>query len=106
MRTAFAIVLLSVALTQPLAAQATGEPDRGLRVARELCATCHAVAKGDARSPRTDAPNFSAIAAVPGMTGMALNAALQTAHRERTMPHLMLPPEDLADVVAYILSLK
>jgi hypothetical protein len=46
------------------------------------------------------------IATVPGMTAAALLAALQTSHRERTMPNLILPPNELRDVVAYVLSLK
>jgi hypothetical protein len=39
-----------------------------------------------------------------GTMNYALSAALQTSHR--TMPNLVLDPNELADVVAYILSLK
>jgi hypothetical protein len=38
------------------------------------------------------------------MTALALTAALQTSHK--TMPNLIVAPEDRADVVAYILSLQ
>jgi hypothetical protein len=44
------------------------------------------------------------IAETNGMSEMALNVALQTPHR--AMPNIMLDPQERADVVAYILSLK
>jgi mono/diheme cytochrome c family protein len=75
-------------------------------VAQRACAECHAVDKGQARSPNVAAPAFAAIAATRGMTAAALLAALQTSHPDRTMPNFILPPEELRDVVAYILSLQ
>jgi mono/diheme cytochrome c family protein len=86
------------------AAQEIGQPGRGLAAAERLCAQCHAVRPGQERSPSLDAPRFPAIAAVPGMTSIALTAALATSHP--TMPNIMLEPEDRADIIAYILSLK
>jgi hypothetical protein len=44
------------------------------------------------------------IAATPGMTSIALTAALLTSHR--LMPNIMLEPDERRDVIAYILSLK
>jgi mono/diheme cytochrome c family protein len=88
----------------PLQAQDTGQPQKGRVLAQQLCAECHAVQKGSAGSPNEKAPRFETIAAVSGMTGIALRAALQTSHR--TMPNVTLEPNDLADIVAYILSLK
>ena len=41
---------------------------------------------------------------VPGMTAIALNVALQSPHK--TMPNLMFEPDELRDLVAYILSMK
>jgi hypothetical protein len=38
------------------------------------------------------------------MTSIALSAALNTSHR--TMPNIMLQPDEQADVIAYILTLK
>jgi mono/diheme cytochrome c family protein len=80
-----------------------GDQRKGLAVAQEICATCHAVRKGQ-HSPNVDAPTFETVAAVPGMTTIALQAALQTSHQ--SMPNLILTDEDRADVVAYIMSLK
>jgi len=86
--------------------QESGDPRAGHSVAQRLCAECHAVEKGPSASPHMGAPTFSAVAAVPGMTTTALLAAIQTSHRERTMPNLILPPNDLRNVVAYIISLQ
>jgi len=87
-------------------AQEAGDVRAGHAVAQNVCSVCHAVGKGQARSPNANAPTFVKIATVPGMTTAALLAALQTSHRERTMPNLILPPDELRDVTAYILSLK
>lgn len=76
---------------------------RGLAAARETCAICHGIRKGD-RSPNPNAPAFDVIAAVPGMTGLALQSVLLTSHRE--MPNLIIPADERADLIAYILSLK
>jgi hypothetical protein len=44
------------------------------------------------------------IAKTPGMTSIALTAALRTSHRR--MPNIILPDEELKDIVAYLLTLK
>jgi cytochrome c len=44
------------------------------------------------------------MASAPGMTAIALSAALSTSHR--TMPNIMLEPDERTDIIAYILSLK
>jgi len=80
-----------------------GDARRGLTVAMETCAGCHGIRKGQ-RSPNPNAPPFETIAAVPGMTGLALQSALLTSHRE--MPNLILPADERVDVIVYILSLK
>jgi cytochrome c len=102
----FASIILLVAGPVVAGAQEAGDARAGHVVAQSTCAVCHATEKEQARSPNPDAPTFETIAAVPGMTMTALLAALQTSHRERTMPNIMLPPDDLRNVIAYILSLK
>lgn len=99
-------LMLSVIGLAAASAQEAGDVRAGRTVAQNSCAACHAVEGGQASSPNSGAPAFTTIAAVPGMTTAALLAALQTSHRERTMPNLILPPDELRDVVAYILSLK
>jgi mono/diheme cytochrome c family protein len=76
----------------------------GLSVARQLCSECHAVEATQPRSPNPASPRFETIANVPGMTGMALSAALQSPHR--SMPNVMLDSDQLTSIVAYVLSLR
>ena len=47
---------------------------------------------------------FAEIANVPGMTATALQVALQSPHK--TMPNLMLEPDELRNLIAYFLTLK
>ncbi len=90
--------------TTGVVAQDIGSAGRGLELAKRLCAECHAIYKEEARSPVDDAPHFQLIALVPGMTALALSATLNTSHR--AMPNILLKPEEQADLIAYILSLK
>jgi mono/diheme cytochrome c family protein len=88
-------------LAIPTNAQEMGHSGAGLAAARQLCSQCHAVERGERSAP---APAFQDIARTPGMNAMALSAALHTSHE--VMPNIMLTPEDKADIMAYILSLK
>ena len=85
-------------------AQEIGQAGHGLALAERLCAQCHAVKKQQKASPNQDAPPFGEIASAPGMTSIALSAALQTSHA--SMPNIMLEAEERADIIAYIISLK
>ena len=86
-------------------AMAQDTPAAGLAIARQLCSECHDIERSpQPRSPNTAAPPFVTIANVPGMTGMALSAALQTPHR--TMPNVILDANQLSGIVAYVLSLR
>jgi hypothetical protein len=49
-------------------------------------------------------PAFRNIANTPGMTATAIRVFLTTSHPK--MPNLILTPEEIADVSAYILSLR
>jgi cytochrome c len=101
--------ILAVAIILPMTvgqgeAQEIGQASRGLALVGRLCAECHAIGKEDARSPNANAPRFQAIASIPGMTAMALSAALNTSHR--SMPNILLTADEQADIIAYISSLK
>lgn len=98
------LILVLLAWPKHLYAQEAGDTQSGLRLAREVCASCHAVEAGQDRSPRQQAPPFERVARVPGMTTTALTVALRTSHE--TMPNIMLEPKDLRDVTAYITSLQ
>jgi mono/diheme cytochrome c family protein len=85
-------------------AQDSGNPLKGEAFARQVCAECHAVQRGQRRSPNAQAPAFDEIAATPGMTSIALAAALRTSHR--LMPNIVLSDDELRNITAYILRLK
>jgi len=97
-------VIGATVLVATAQAQQVGSAQRGLRLARNLCADCHLVVKEAGRSSIPQAPPFSTIAMTPGLTDAALTAMLQSSHR--TMPNIVIKGGDIADIVAYILSLK
>ena len=105
MKLAISLICLALlaAASGRLQAQEEGDLQKGRALAREVCAACHAIEKGQP-SPNADAPAFEAIASTRGMSGRALVVALQTAHR--TMPNSVLVGDELRGVIAYILSLK
>src|SRR4051812_22848105 len=75
-------VAVSICLApQGTSAQDVGDAVQGLTLARQVCAECHAVDKQQVRSPNPASPRFEGIANVPGMTSIALTAALLTSHR-------------------------
>ena len=85
-------------------AQEAGNVGHGRQIAYTICIACHAVTRDQQVSPNTEAPPFPLIAATPGMTSIALTAALLTSHR--LMPNIILETDERQDVIAYILSLK
>jgi mono/diheme cytochrome c family protein len=103
-----AVAALAAVTVLTLAVSPTTGQDQATRMGRAtaelVCAECHAVRRGETKSPHSGAPAFPAIAAVSGMTATALHVALQTSHRN--MPNIVLQPDEREDVVAYILSLK
>lgn len=107
MRICLVIALFaSTTLLDParLLAQDASDIGHGREIAMTVCSACHVVAKGQLVSPDSEAPPFPALAATPGMTAMALTAALLTSHRR--MPNIILQPDERRDVIAYILNLK
>jgi len=101
---AAAFLVIAIVIPAAAGAQEAGNKAKGLDLALRVCANCHAVAIGETVSPVSAAPSFEDIADTPGMTGMALSALLRTPHR--TMPDLILSPDEISDVTAHILSLK
>jgi mono/diheme cytochrome c family protein len=88
----------------PVRAQDIGDPLKGAVIAHQVCAECHAVDRGQRKSSNDRAPAFEEIAKTPGMTSIALTAALRTSHR--LMPNIILADDELKNVVAYLLNLK
>ena len=105
------LLLLAATLAAPLAAplvQASAQPAgealavaRGRAVAETWCANCHLV--GEARSGADAAPSFAGIAQRRPQPE-ALRTWLAQQHKA-AMPNYNLSRDEVASVVAYILSL-
>jgi mono/diheme cytochrome c family protein len=95
----------ALAVTAFSAKAQDGDIAAGHAFAREACRACHMV-EPELRSPRIFeiGPAFRDIADIPGMTTTAIRVFLTSSHPK--MPNLILTPEEIADVTAYILSLR
>ena len=90
--------------TAAVAQSVSGDPVAGERLAREVCAVCHLVDRGEHGISLEGAPAFQDIAADSAMTSLALRVFFRSPHEE--MPNLVLSDTETDDVIAYILSLK
>jgi mono/diheme cytochrome c family protein len=86
-------------------AQDIGDVQQGRQLALDVCGSCHAVRAGATQSPLATAPSFEEIAHMPGMTEAAV-AVWLTAQSHPTMPNLILSPQQVRDLSAYLLSLR
>jgi len=79
--------------------------EAGRDIAREVCRPCHVVTT-DQLAPRKFiiGPDFKDVANTSGTTATSLRVFLTTSHPK--MPNLILTPQQSADVIAYILSLR
>ena len=82
-----------------------GEIAAGHSFARAACSACHVV-DAEERPPRRIfiGPAFRNIANTPGITATALHVFLTTSHPK--VPNPIVTTEQMADVIAYILSLR
>ena len=81
-----------------------GDPAAGRDLAEVVCSACHRI---PGMEPVLDAPGalpFQALADDPAVTEPALRAFLLGPHP--TMPNIVLSPERLNDIIAYILRLR
>jgi mono/diheme cytochrome c family protein len=92
-----------LAATFPAVAADADDVRGGRELAGQICTDCHAVRPAEVDSPNRKAPSFEDIAAVPGITAIALKVALRSSHRE--MPNLILNENEADQIIAYILSL-
>jgi mono/diheme cytochrome c family protein len=96
--------VMMIAGFSPAMAVDLGAADAGLAYARESCGECHAVEPNDFSSPILEAPGFEEIANIPAMSRLALVSFFQTSHE--LMPNFVVPPEEVDNLVVYIMSLK
>jgi len=108
--TAAALMLFGTAAGVASAQQAVyrGSAAAGREVALYNCDACHIVAANQELRPLIGnyAPSFFDIATKPTTTEASLRAFLYHTHAYANMPYPDLAPRDLADVVAYMLSLR
>lgn len=75
----------------------------GHRLAEAWCKGCHSIDVATAGAT-TGPPDFSAIANRASTTALSLKVFFQTSHR--SMPNLIIAPDQADDLVDYILSLR
>ncbi len=102
------LALLSLALSiaaapAAWAQQPTGDPARGLAVAKKVCVSCHAIEPGD-QTRQADVPSFQEIANRPGRTSEVIVGAMSAPHP--VMPGAPLTLREMRDVAAYILAFR
>lgn len=96
---ALALLLTGV----PAIAVELGNAAAGLEYAQKVCSDCHAVER-DTEMLFSQVPSFQDVADSEGMTPRALVVWMSTSHPN--MPDLIIPPDDMDNVVAYIMSLQ
>jgi mono/diheme cytochrome c family protein len=103
-------VLASAILSLPiggaaLAATIPGQPNpaHGKALAESLCTNCHLVAP-DQDHASADVPSFHEIANLPGQTTGDIIARIMLP--KHPMPRIPLTNDELADLAAYIISLR
>lgn len=93
------LLLAATSLVPPAAAQ---DVEAGHRIAKRWCSDCHAIGKTNVKNDVS--PPFASVARMPSTTTISLNAFLSTPHHR--MPDYNLTRQEIADISAYILSLK
>jgi mono/diheme cytochrome c family protein len=88
----------------PAIAQST-DPSLGRHLSETICSECHQIdAASPDPGPGSGAPSFVAISAMPSMTELAIKVFLRSSHP--TMPNIILSPEEIDSLAAYIQGLK
>ncbi len=100
------VVIVSIALTGRTALSQIGpDPKAGQDLAEKLCTSCHIVgSQAASASVSADVPSFVAIANKPGQTAQAIAGRIVIPHPP--MPQIHLTRNEIADLAAYILSLR
>jgi mono/diheme cytochrome c family protein len=105
-------IMVILGLAFPLGiAQASGapatnapDPEYGKKLATDLCSNCHLVGTGDQQRANADIPSFHEIANKEGQTAGSITAHIVVP--KHPMPSIPLTQGELADLAAYILTLR
>jgi mono/diheme cytochrome c family protein len=102
-RMAICVGLAATLSTALAVSGVSADPIAGQNLAGKWCVECHGI-RADRLSPNLAAPTFPELAVEPSITEYSLRALLRSAHE--TMPHITFTPEEMDDIVDYIMSLK
>ena len=99
-------MLVLVAGGATVAAPATNVPNSqlGHELAARLCSNCHLVGNAEQQQANADVPSFAEIANKEGQSSGAIMAHIMLP--KHPMPTIPLTKSELADLSAYILSLR
>jgi mono/diheme cytochrome c family protein len=101
----FSAAVIFLAIVGPRPAHAAGDPQAGAKLAQQYCARCHDI--GPAGASKQYPPSFAAIAAYRSEEQIHGRIIFPTMHSG--MPEValyLLEPEQIADIISYILSLE
>ena len=98
---AFGLLAAGAALAAPIPGQP--DPAHGKVLAESLCTNCHLVGSGQDHV-NADVPSFREIANLQGQTAGDIMAHIMLP--KHPMPQIPLTKSELADLAAYILSLR
>jgi mono/diheme cytochrome c family protein len=102
-RTVFALSIVTAFLELVASEGPKADTARGKILSQQWCSQCHGVDVNQS-SENPKAPSFSAIAIEPSATEYSLRTFLRIPHP--TMPNFIIKPDDIDDIVGYIVSLK
>jgi len=96
-------LIVSSALSLPAGAQSV-DPSVGRHLAETTCSACHQIGSAASpQSPKPVAPSFLDISRMPSTNELAIKVFLRSSHP--TMPNIILSPEEIDSVAAYIVGL-
>ena len=101
------LVLLPLLATAPAyGAPVTNAPNsqHGKELAARLCSNCHLIGTSEQQQANADVPSFHEIANKEGQSAGAIMAHIMLP--KHPMPTIPLTKSELADLSAYILSLR
>jgi len=103
---ALSVLLILLLATPAFAGPVTNAPNptHGQELASKLCSNCHLVGSGQQEQANADVPSFHEIANKQGQTAGAIMAHIVLP--KHPMPTIPLTKSELADLSAYILSLR
>jgi mono/diheme cytochrome c family protein len=86
-----------------LASAQSADPSIGRHLAETVCSACHQIDATSPPGPNPAAPSFVDISHMPSMSELAIKVFLRSSHP--SMPNIILSPEEIDSVTAYIQSL-